>query len=79
MEIHDGNIGLLLGWSHLVLGIICIFSRNIDFLLIGLYGVIVGTIVLIDYYQKKKPSNNNKDFDYYQNFIEFDKKTDLKD
>ncbi len=78
VDVHEGNLGLFLGWPHLILGIVCILSRNVDALLIGLYGVIVGIILLMDHYHKKELSreNDRKRLELYDHDVELNPNDD---
>ena len=42
------------GWLLLGLGIICISSRNIDALVIGIFGIVMGVILIVSGYSKKE-------------------------
>lgn len=42
------------GWLLLVFGIICISSRNIDAFVMGIFGIVMGIILIISGYRKKE-------------------------
>lgn len=53
----EGKFIIPFGLILLLLGIACILSRDIEGLTIGIFGIISGTAVLVDYNNKK---NNEK-------------------
>lgn len=43
-----------LGWLFLTLGIACVSSHNIDSLVIGIFGIVMGVMLVVSGYRKKE-------------------------